>query len=318
VRLTLFGLKGVAFYLAMLVAFFATPYSNLFFLLLGFLTLTGATGILSARRNLRGVTAAFGDLEPVPSDADVRLPVEVHADGRPRFAIEARLELAGGRSLAGRVDVLERSARVVLASAPLPRGCYPVERALLESTHPFGIARAFAEVEHSGELVVYPSPRGLVEGRSAADSVDDLLGRGVPAAGDLQPSSLRDHREGDGVRGIHWRASARRGRLVVQEWEGGSAHGLEVVLDRRCEADELEESLATISAVVHLARTNKETLRFHTQDLSATFGEGHRPWSDALRFLAGAQVVRANGPPPPATSPGVARFPRPAEVRARA
>ena len=43
-RPTRFGIKSVVFYLVMLGAFFAAPYSNLFFLLLAFLTLAGAFG----------------------------------------------------------------------------------------------------------------------------------------------------------------------------------------------------------------------------------------------------------------------------------
>ena len=47
----------------------------------------------------------------------------------------------------------------------------------------------------------------------------------------------------------------------------------------------------------------------YSQGLSATFGEGHRPWSEALRFLACAELVASDGPAPPATSPSVARLP---------
>ena len=73
-RLTRFGFQGVAFYLVMFGAFFATPYSNLFFLLLGFLTLLGAFSVVAAYRNLGGVTGAVPELRPVPSGADVAVP----------------------------------------------------------------------------------------------------------------------------------------------------------------------------------------------------------------------------------------------------
>ncbi len=309
-RLTGFGLKGVVFYATTLVAFYATPYSNLFFLLLGFLTLLGLLGAVAAHRNLRGVSAAFDELAPVPSDASVVLPVELFASGGVRFQVAAHVELEGGRRISGTLDVLEGRGTLALRCPPLPRGCYTVARAIVESSHPFGLVRARRVSQTEGELIVYPSPRSSIEGRSAADALDELLGRGDPGAGDLQPASLRDHREGDGVRGIHWRASARRGRLVVQEWEGGSGQGLEVVLDRRCEPDVLEKALATVSAMVALARINKETLRIYSQDLSATFGDGQRPWSEALRFLACAELVPEHGLAPPATSPNVARLPR--------
>lgn len=319
-RLTRFGFHGLVFYLVMLGAFYASPYSNLFFLLLGFLTILGAAGVWSGWRNLRGVAASLADLEPVPSGATVEVPLELRAPDPARFQVAAHLELAGGQVLEGRADLVAGRASITLRAAGLARGAHAVEHAVLESTHPLGFVRALRAFEAPRELLVYPAPRGELDGRSAHGLLDELLGRGEPGAGDLQPSGLRDHRAGEGPRGIHWRASARRGRLVVQEWEGGLGQGLEVVLDRRCAPAELEEALATVSALVHVARESKETLRLHSQDLAATYGEGHRPWAEALRFLACAEALPADGPPPPPTSPGVARLPRaavPAEGRAR-
>ncbi len=318
-RITRFGLQAIVFYVTMLGAFFAAPYSNLFFLLLGFLTLLGLFGLLAARRNLRGVEAVLPELPPQPTDAGSPLPVAVEAPGAARLQVAARVELAGGRELFGQVEWVRGRATLLLGAPALPRGCYAVERALLESSHPFGLVRMRRPFEAPGELIVYPAPREQLDGRSGVEALDELLGRADPGAGNLQPASLRDHREGDGMRGIHWRASARRARLVMQEWEGGTGQGLEVALDRRCTPDALDEALATISALVSLARTNKETLRVHSQGLSATYGDGHQPWREALRFLASAEALPAGSPPPPSTSPAVVRLPRaPEQVAAHA
>ena len=308
--LTRFGFRGLIFYVTMVLAFYASPYSNLFFLLLAFLTVLGLGGLLATRGNLRGVSVESLELRPTPTEAEVEVATRLRAHGAARFQIEVHLCLEGDRRVSGRVDVLDGVAALTLKGAPLPRGCHGVERAYLESSHPFGLLRATRSLEAPRELVVYPSPGNLMDGRSASEALDHLLGRSDPGAGDLQPSGLRDHREGDGVRGIHWRASARRDRLVVQEWEGGRGRGLEVSLDRRCSSAELEEALVTISGLVLLARTGKETFRLHSQGLSATFGEGHRPWSEVLRFLASAQPLAANEEAPPPTSPSVTRLPR--------
>ena len=69
---------------------------------------------------------------------------------------------------------------------------------------------------------------------------------------------------GDSLRAVHWRATARRGRLVVREWEAAGGQGLEVVLDRRCAPAELEEALEALSALVHVARARKGSLRVRT------------------------------------------------------
>ena len=309
-RPTRFGLQSLVFYLAMLGAFFAAPYSNLFFLLLGFITLLGALGIWATPRNLRHVTAALGPLPTVPSGTGICVPVRLHAPRPTRFQVGVRLRLGGGRELTAEAELLDETATVALRGAPLPRGCYPIERARVESAHPFGLFRAQRAFDAPDELIVYPAPCAVPEGRSAVEAFGQLLGCAHPGSGDLQPASLRDHRDGDGVRRVHWRASARRQRLVVQECEGGASEGLEIVLDRRCGADELEESLATISALIEVARTSKETLRIHSQDLSQTYGDGQCAWVEALHFLARAQPLPDHAAAPPPTSPNVARLPR--------
>ena len=160
---------------------------------------------------------------------------------------------------------------------------------------------------------MYPRPATVGDasgGRTEEDFVRDMLGSNVSGDGDMQPSGMRDHRAGDSPRSIHWRASARRGKLVVLEWEGGGGEGLEVVLDRRCSDEALEEALADLSALVHFAREAKEVLAIRSQDLNVTFGEGHEPFDRALYFMAQAQALPDDGGAPPSTSPTVLRLPR--------
>jgi len=311
VRLTRFGLHGVVFYGVMLLAFFAAPYSNLFFLLLAFLTLLFAVGTHAALRNLRGLEGRLDGIDPVPTAQPVRVPLRIDAPGRTRLQVRAVLELEGGERLHGVVDVLRTDAVVELSCGGLPRGVLAVRSAWLESVHPFGLVRVRRQVAPvPSELVVHPRPSAALEGRSSHEALAELLGGGEHSSGELQPTSLRERRDGDDVRAIHWRASARRDRLVVREWEGEGGHGLEVVLDRRCTPEALEEALCIVSAMVVLARRGKETLRVHSQGMRATFGEGQRPWAEALRFLAAARPLPSDGEAPPATSPRVARLPR--------
>src|SRR5262249_56825539 len=48
---------------------------------------------------------------------------------------------------------------------------------------------------------------------------------------------LRDYRPGDSPRAVHWRSSARRGRLLVREFEEPPGDELLGVLDPRLPAD---------------------------------------------------------------------------------
>ena len=308
-RLTPFGVKAGLFYLAMVGAYLAAPYSNLFFLLLAFLTLQWVLCALWTPRNLRGVTTELSALEPVPAGSGQSLCALILAAGRARFQVGVELELDGGRRVSAAVPVVDGAAELSLPLPALERGLHAVRRARVVSSYPLGLFSRRRAIEAPHELVVYPAPAGLGEARSGSEALAELLGAGTAGAGDRQPAGLRDHREGDELRAVHWRATARRGALVVKEWEGGGGGGLELVLDRRCAPQVLEEALALVSALVALARTDKEALKVHTQGLQATFGEGHRPWNEALRFLAGAQTVDASGPAPPPVPPSVLRLP---------
>ena len=312
-RPTRFGIQGLVLYVALLSAFYAFPYSNLFFLLLGFLTLLGAFGAWAALRNVAGLAASVDrDLDPVPSGVEHGVPVRIDATRGRHFMVTVRLELDSGEEILARASSVGRGAdEAITARTPaLTRGRHRISRAMLESTHPFGIVRVTRPVDAPAELLAYPRPHGLQESRSRRELQDELLGLGEVGEGDLQPLGLRDHRDGEGLRGVHWRASARRGRLVVQEWVGASGQSMEVSLDRRCAPEALEEALATISALAELGRESKETLRVSSQDLAVTFGEGQRPWSELLRFLALAETLPSDAPAPPTVSPSVARLPR--------
>ena len=306
-RPTRFGLKGFLFYLALAGVFFASPYSNLFFLLLSFLTLQGLWCAVWTPENLRGVTGELEPLEPVPAGAPGVLRARLLAPRRARFQVAVELEVGAARAR-GQADLLEGEQVVALALPALARGIHALGRARITSVYPFGLLRASRPLAVPRELVVYPAPCEAREAHGGAGA-RALLGDALCGAGDLQPAGLRDHRDGDEPRSIHWRASARRGALVVKEWEGGAGQGLELQLDRRCAIEELEDALARISAVALFARENKEVLAVATQDLQASFGSGQRPWSELLRFLAGAECLPPEGPAPPPVSPSVPRLP---------
>ena len=308
-RPTAFGIKSISFYLAMVGAFLASPYSNLFFLLLAFLTLLFAAGAVSTWRNLRGVAARVPELPPAPAGAGLSLRVPIQAASRTRFQVSLELELEHAGTAAGHLAVVRGEGDLSLRLPALPRGLYTVRRAWVSSSYPLGVLARRRAVDAPAEWIVHPAPIPLTETRSGAQALSELLGMDAATRGDMQPAGLREFKQGDDSRNVHWRASARLGSLVVKEWEGGHGEGLELCLDRRCAPERLEEALSQVSALIEVARTNKEVLVLSSQGLRATFGDGHRPWREALRFLAAADVLPAQAPAPPPVSPSVTRLP---------
>ncbi len=310
-KLTLFGARALVFYVVMVGAFFGAPYVNLFFLLIGFLSVQWVVALWWTWSNGSGLRAEFEAIAPVPAGKQVALQAELFALKRTRYGLQAQLELPDGELARGEVSVLKGNAQLVLHSSPLPRGIHLLQGASVTSTYPFGLLRRKVSLPAPGELVVYPAPsEERVSGRSAEDLFLEMLGTGFAGEGELQPCGLRDHRVGDDLRDVHWRASARRGKWVIQEWDGGSDQGMEVVLDRRCSLEDLEDGLAELSTLVHLARECKQVLAIRSQGHNETYGEGHQDWAQALRFLAGADALPMDADAPPPTASEVLRLPR--------
>jgi len=304
---TALGYKAVSFYALLFGAFLAAPYANLFFLLLVFLTVLAVASVFWTHLNIAGVTAQLDELEPTP--AGTGQPVRAVIDGgrRTRMALQLEFQLEGRKGNVTLPIGPVRGAMPVQGRLPaLPRGLYKVRRVRVVSTWPLGVLRVARTVEAASELIVYPAPADVDEQRKGHAA--DVCGQRGADDGFLQPSSLREYREGDELRMVHWKATARRGQPVVQVWEGGANGRHEILLDRRTDEAGLDRALGLLSAAARNAREHKELIALYSQGLSATFGSEHRPWREFLAFLAGAQALPADGPPPPAVPPHVPRL----------
>lgn len=303
------GWKGLLFHAVLVAAFYAAPYANLFFLLLAFLTLLGALDLLWVHRNLSGVAGGVDAPAPAPAGTGPEIKGWLEAGPRMRYGVSVRLDL-GGRD---RVEIPAPPGcgRIgVEGVAPaLERGIYPVRKTEVTSCWPLGLFRSRRSIPGPDEVVVYPAPARLSEMREGDGPLGELPAWLGSPSGVLQPSGLREYRPGDSIKRIHWKASARRGDLVIQEWEGGVGAGYEIVLDRRTDPASLEESLSIVSALALAAREQKDVLTLHTQGLSASYGANQRAWPDLFRVLAGAQPLSADSAPPPPAGPEVPRLP---------
>jgi uncharacterized protein (DUF58 family) len=97
---------------------------------------------------------------------------------------------------------------------------------------PFGIVRARRRVQLSlpAPLYVAPAPVMEVWDPTASPGPDGSTGTGALWAGDTV-RSVRPYVHGDPSHLVHWRSTARTGRLVVRELEPPATPGLAAVLD---------------------------------------------------------------------------------------
>ena len=158
--------------------------------------------------------------------------------------VAARVAAAGGRDRDHRDDRPLRRAGDDAVPQPaaayrgtyvlerVPRGRYVVEEARATVDDPFGLARMDVELDARGSLLVYPRLVSLdrlfsESGAHAQDGRRLLLRR--PSGFDLH--SVREYEQGESLRKVHWKTTARRGQLMVKELEDAPRDEIAVILD---------------------------------------------------------------------------------------
>lgn len=109
-----------------------------------------------------------------------------------------------------------------------------------------------------------------------------------PARAGVDVAGVRDFRDGDDPAHIHWRSTARRGQLVVREFEREVEPEATIVIDSRPEAsddDGFENLVRAAASVAHLVTQRAQTVRLLVEreagaEMAAT------GWTDTLRILA--------------------------------
>ncbi len=175
------------------------------------------------------------------------------------------------------------------------RGLYRYEGLLVGTRFPFAFFVKSRRYDIPGELLVlpriHPVARLPVEARDLLGSVPrPRRGQGREFHG------LRDYREGDDARDIHWKRSAREGRLLLREYEREGTRFVAVMLNAWVPegVDPAEEPLAAelercvdlaASLLVHFAQRGFNVeLRAHHQRVQIS--PDGRGLDAALRTLA--------------------------------
>jgi uncharacterized protein (DUF58 family) len=186
------------------------------------------------------VRRGWGDSEHLEGD-DVPVVVQLEASGSVLPAAATLVERIG--RLGTQRQPLRRagrrlSMRYVLAG--LPRGRYAFDDVRVEIADPFGLERVAVPLPAPGALLVYPRLVRLARlfsetGAHSHDGRRLLLRR----QSGFELHGVREYAQGESLRRVHWRSTARRGQLMVKELEDAPRDEIAVLLD------------ADASAVVH-------------------------------------------------------------------
>ncbi len=183
--------------------------------------------------HLRPVTSSHLKVEVEPSSG------EVPAGGRLRVSVRIHALRVGRHAVHGLS--LEVQGSPGLFEIPLT------------FANPYGI-----------EVVPRPFAPMLLSARGGRSRREAEIGRPGPMAGDgIDLRELRDHQPGDSFKRIAWRASARRGKLIVRDFEHDERDVVWIVLDASVElwagapgAAPLDFGIDEVASVArrHLAR----------------------------------------------------------------
>ena len=218
----------------------AVNYNNSLAYLLTFaLTSVGLVSILYTYKNQVGLSVRVARQHPVHAGELATLELEVtNPLPYPRFGLMLRFDAGTDSALLPssskkekmrpefsgwqliRFDVPEKdTVRLALGIATERRGWLDVGAVALSNRFPFGLFRAWSNINLDTAVMVYPAAvgderlpahvgDGAGEGGSAADGVEDFDG-------------LRPYQPGDSPRRVHWKAAARTQELPVKLLSGG-------------------------------------------------------------------------------------------------
>ncbi|GAC1653338.1 MAG: hypothetical protein NVS9B1_02330 [Candidatus Dormibacteraceae bacterium] len=225
-----------------------------------------------ARWNADGLTGGMSLLSVASSDAspvsdiperdfrDAPLPAPVFegdilrlrlrlgvGDGHARGPARLSVGVAGDRLEAGTGIIPAAGWSAEREYGPVSRGPIGAGPALIESADPLGLFRVRAMHPPAALAVALPLFASLTDNVHVREIESQLTVVRAGHGSDLY--GVREYRPGDPLRRIHWRTSARRGELVVREFEPPGLRVLALLMepapgDRRA-ADQLARLAAS-------------------------------------------------------------------------
>ncbi|HVL63884.1 MAG TPA: DUF58 domain-containing protein, partial [Actinomycetota bacterium] len=190
---------------------------------------------LFVRHRLRSVEVVRTMPRRVRQGDDIHVALEIRNPARYRTPL-MRIEDVHPATEVTRILVEPIDARssssVETVQRALRRGVFAGGEVVVSSGVPFGFVRATRRVDVAGEITIVPR---FVELRSfpilepSSSPMDVLHERARTGAGE-EYLGVREYRPGDPRHAVHWRSTARAGKLIVREFQAEVATRLLLVI----------------------------------------------------------------------------------------
>lgn len=264
----------------LLIAVGSLNFNNNLALLFAFML--GALALLTAMlayRNLVDIRIDQVYANPVfaGEEAVFKFPLQ-DQDQRPRHVIELFHD-----SSRDCVDMLANGkAELSLSILAKQRGWLAAPRARLETCYPMGMFRAWSWVAADTQCLVYPAP---AEHPPPIPESGSGIGSGYRLGDGDQFHGLRDYQDGDALKRLAWRATARHDQLFTKQYEIPTTQACDLEWDSLTGYEE-EQRLSILTSWVLQAEKQKIDYRLLMPGLSLGPGQGDKFRDDCLKVLA--------------------------------
>ena len=267
---------GYLFAIMLLFLFFAAiNYQNsMAFMLTFMLTALGIISLWHTHKNLLGITVRLMIPRPVFCGESCELKLEVsHANNSKRYAI--------GIQYAEQVPVYvglepEGSSEAKLRIPTAHRGQFKPMGLTVFTRYPTGLFHAWGWLKFDLPVLIYPKPatkarlqQSMVEQYDGQTSTSTIEGEDF--------AGLREHREGESLHHISWKAYAQGKGLLTKTFQGQARPSLWIDWNMINEGS-LEDKLSLMTALV-LAAENEEQkygLRLPGTLIEQDYGSAHK------------------------------------------
>lgn len=280
--------------------------NNLLYLLLGWtLSMIVASGILS-ESTLRKLRVSR------------RPPFRLYAN--TPFVMEVSVENPSKRIASYSVEISD-----LVAETPIDKRCYflkipagekqttcyehtfktrgevVIDGTRIATRFPFGLFSKSRDTEGPCRLLVLPEVRNIQLPAPRAQQTGEIASGRAGRRGEF--FGLRDYTEHDDMRSIHWRSSAKAGRMVVREFEEEAKRRATIAIESGFPNKPTEEDRAIFEESVSLAASlfvayenqGYET-RFVSRDTRTKFGSGSKHLYKILSDLAVIEPIQTSAP----------------------
>ena len=213
---------------------------------------TGLSLHIAARAGVPGEGSPLEELPPQVlsqalferDGAELEVGLDVRRTARGPAWIEGRI---AGRPFTLGTGLIPRSGwRRTVELADLRRGPLGATGWSIGTSDPLGFFAGRREFPDSEVALVFPRFTSLA-GRRPVRELEAAAAAPRAGAGN-EMFGIREYRAGDALRRIHWRSSARRGELVVREYEPPGVQTVAIVLDPAPSSRDVADQIARIAA----------------------------------------------------------------------